>query len=89
MELSEETLTHLHAFPSTTAQALELYLTQGIQPGSFLEGILSNNLKMACGSADRWNRSLIYDYVHFLYNYVPAICWGSPENYQQWMEAHK
>jgi hypothetical protein len=58
----------------------------GIPPGSFLEAVLTNNLRCAVERADEYNRDNLVNWVTLLYNHVPAACWGSPEKYQQWVD---
>jgi hypothetical protein len=60
---------------------LKLYFDQGIEPGSFMASVLSNDLKEACGRADYINQRLIFETVSWLYNEAPLGSWGSPENY--------
>lgn len=62
------------------------YIENGYPVGSFLQALLSNNLKETFGCADDVNQRRVFDYVHFLYNYAPAQCWGSPEAVAYWQE---
>lgn len=64
---------------------LRRYIDNKILPGSFLEAVLRNNLKEAMGRADSRNRRRVFEYVEYLYNYAPAICWGSDEKYEAWL----
>ena len=67
--------------------AMERYIQNGILPGSFLEAVLSNNLRDAVARADDINRDALPDYVRFLYNHAPSFCWGSPEAVEEWCKA--
>lgn len=69
-----------HLMPS-----LHGYIEQHIPTGGFLEAVLSNNLKEACGRADDENLWLIPIICAWLYNQAPLNCWGSPERVQQWL----
>lgn len=72
--------------PEHMIGALSRYVFDGLQPGSFLGAVLSNDLRRAVGCADEKNRDNLVNWVTLLYNYVPAACWGSPEKYRQWVE---
>ena len=65
--------------------AIVRYVIDHVYPGDFLEAVLENNLKEAFGRADDINRQKMYEYVYFLYNFVPKACWGSPQAYRNWL----
>lgn len=65
---------------------VERYLSHGIPPGHFMSSLLKNDLKETVARADDQNQLLIRDYVRFFYNCVPGGAWGSPENYDAWLE---
>lgn len=71
--------------PQHCRDGLKLYIERGIPPGSFLEAVVSNDLREACGRADHINRYRIFDYVSFLSQYAPFVAWGSPERYHSWI----
>lgn len=75
----------LYALESHQIEALERYVKDRIEPGSFLMAVLSNNLKEACGRADMYNRRRIFEYCEWLYNKAPSACWGSPERVEAWL----
>ena len=64
---------------------LRRYFEEGLLPGSFLEALLSNQLKQACERADDINQRLICDWVKWLYNHAPTRAWGSPEAVARWV----
>ena len=72
--------------PDRMLGALQRYVDHGIAPGDFLTAVLSNDLREACGRADDENRHLIFEYVKFLYNNAPSGCWGSEENFRNWIK---
>lgn len=74
------------SLPEHCRHGMKLYIERGILPGSFLQAVLANDLMGAFGRADDINRSRIQDYVTFLYNEVPAMCWGSREAIRRWVE---
>jgi hypothetical protein len=63
------------------------YLLHGIEPGSFLLAVLSNDLSAAFAYADETNRNAMYQHVMFLYNAAPNACWGSVAKVLSWLEA--
>ena len=70
-------------FPNAgLVQGLRLYFENGIEPGSFLSAVLCNDLKEACGRADRFNRHLLFEIVYWLHNDAPAGTWGSPQAFE-------
>lgn len=71
--------------PDHCQDGLKLYLEHGIPTGSFLEAVLSNDLRKAVGRADDVNSRAIPNYIKFLYSYAPVDSWGSPENYASWI----
>lgn len=72
--------------PDYMIGALSRYVFDGLPPGSFLEAVLSNDLRRAVERADENNQAMIVNWVKLLYNHVPASCWGSPEKYHQWID---
>jgi len=80
---------HKEMIPSEFVAALKRYVHHGILPGSFLQAVLKNDLREACGRADHIRKYTIWDYVAFCHNYIPAGCWGSPEAVADWVAAVK
>jgi hypothetical protein len=64
------------------------YIVQGRPTGDFLYAILTNDFKKACYHADDANRTALYDYGSFLFNYAPVVCWGSVQRVHDWMNKH-
>jgi hypothetical protein len=60
--------------------ALQLYVSKGILPNSFLRFVLSNDLVKAVGTADEEARLNMYEIISYIYNELPAFVWGSDEN---------
>jgi hypothetical protein len=61
------------------------YVENGIPPGHFLQAIFCDSLVEACGRGDAENLALIPAYAKLLVNQCPALCWGSPGDYRQWV----
>lgn len=74
--------------PGHMHDGLVLYIQHGLQPGSFLVALLSGDFFEACRRADEENFNALQAYARFLYNDVPAGCFGSKENVEGWMEQH-
>lgn len=62
------------------------YIEHGVEPGNFLEAMLTNDLRGACYYADTTNRHAIFNYVMFFHNYAPSECWGSKQRFEAWMK---
>jgi hypothetical protein len=74
--------------PAHCRGGLQRYIEHGIEPGSFLKAILTNNLVEAFCRADDINLPRISDYARFLYWECPSIVWGSEEKVEEWI-SHK
>jgi hypothetical protein len=61
------------------------YVLHGTIPSSFLAAILQDRLKEAYLHADYFQRRNINDYIEFLMTEVPAVSYGSPEAYNDWI----
>ena len=71
--------------PAHMMDAITRYIDDGIKPGSFLTGIISNDLREAVSNADDENLHNIPAYMGYFYNEAPSGCWGSPEFMQEWI----
>ncbi len=71
--------------PDYMRKQLASYVDQGTQPGDFLGCVLSNDLRGAFHHADFANIRRIRDFLMFLDAHVPAICWGSKPEFEEWM----
>jgi len=63
---------------------LDAYAYYGKPLGGFLTAVVTNDLFEAMGKADSYNRASLYQICHYIYNELPADCWGSPAK----MRAH-
>lgn len=70
--------------PGRTLEALWLYINEGVPTGSFLEAVLTNNLRDAVGRADQQNTEALSALVSYLYNECPSQCWGSEERVENY-----
>ncbi len=70
---------------SDLTRSVDLYILRGVPVGSFLEAVISNDLREAMGRADEGSRANLFGLVRYLHNDCPGGCWGSPERYSEWM----
>jgi len=75
--------------PEHMREGMKRYLEHGIEPGSFMMAVLTNNLKEAFARADHLNKHYIGNIVSYCYNEIPGAAWGSPENVEAWMESFR
>ncbi|MCX7593137.1 MAG: hypothetical protein N2235_05145 [Fischerella sp.] len=72
--------------PRHTRQALYDYFIHRYEPGSFLMGVLTNDLYRAANSADAENATKIKAIVKWLLCAAPAGSYGSVETVKDWLE---
>ena len=72
--------------PRYMQDGMRRYIVNGIEPGSFLAAVLSNDLMEALRRGDDVNRQALPVYGMFLYNEAPCGCFGSVENYRSWIK---
>lgn len=65
-------------------EAIDRWVNDACPMGGFINAVLENNLKEALGRADEDAYHNIRDIVKYLYNEVPAGCWGSRERVKAW-----
>jgi len=75
-----------NGLPEGLKGGLQRYIEHGIEPGSFLQAVLRNDLMGSFAQADIHNRYLLFDIVRWLYNEAPSQCWGSSEKVKAWIE---
>ncbi|KKN81346.1 hypothetical protein LCGC14_0319590 [marine sediment metagenome] len=68
-------------------EALDNYAKKRWPTGQFLSAVLSNDLKGATGHADADNIRVLPAIVSYIYNDLPAPCWGSKEEVVAWLAA--
>jgi|WetSurMetagenome_2_1015567.scaffolds.fasta_scaffold183302_3 hypothetical protein len=73
------------SLPVRIITSLHRYQHQRVPTGDFLRAILENNLLEAVMTADDENIKIIPDIVHYIYNYLPSISWGSKERVEAWL----
>lgn len=73
--------------PQHTKEALDRYVEHGLDTGSFLCYVLSNDLFGAMGHADQENARAIKEICQYIYCELPSACWGSKEMYINWIKS--
>ncbi len=68
----------MNACPENIKESI-LHYVLGRPTGGFLEAVLTNDLMEAVMRADEVNRECLPAILSFVYDYVPADMWGSPE----------
>ncbi len=71
--------------PSHTELAIDEYVLIGFRPGSFLYGVLSNDLHQAVIHADYINENYIIPIVKWIHQHAPPQSFGSPEIVDNWI----
>ena len=66
-------------------ESIMSYVHDRVPPGDFLEAVLENDLKESFERADDDNIRSMFEIVQFVYNEIPARCWGSPEKVKRWL----
>ena len=64
---------------------LDKYARHGVPTGGFLKAVLANDLAQAVGRADEESIVELRDIVRYVYNHLPATCWGSYERVEEWL----
>jgi hypothetical protein len=72
--------------PAHMQSGLLGYIERGEPVGGFLSALLSNDLRGTFERADDINLEAIRAYMVFLYNHVPAGCWGSKARFEAWQD---
>lgn len=73
--------------PTYMLDGISCYVLYGIRPGSFLEAVFSNDLRGAFERADHNNSHIIREYLMLAYSTLPANCWGSVKQFEEWLKS--
>jgi hypothetical protein len=66
-------------------ESLDRYAKDHVETGGFLRSVLENNLSESVARADDLSKINIVAIVTYVYNELPAPCWGSPEKVEAWL----
>lgn len=75
--------------PSGAVEGLRRYVEQGIRPGHFLQGLLSNDLRMTIAAADSENMRLLHNWVLFVHWELPGRIHGHKSVMDAWIRLHE
>lgn len=84
-EQCENDMTYRH-IKQDTIETINLYVTHGLPPGSFVSAVLANDLMGAFSKADEKNMIAMLPIVTYIYNEIPGNCHGSYERVKQWID---
>lgn len=73
--------------PEHILPAIARYLVRGVVPGSFMESMLTNDLRGVMQNADDQNIRALPAIWSFCYNNIPSAAWGSPSNLSKWVRS--
>jgi len=71
--------------PEAMREHARAYVERHQPVGGFLTAVLSNDLVNAIGRADAENVLYMAEWAMWLWNDIPAPCWGSPEKVRAWL----
>jgi hypothetical protein len=71
--------------PVRILDSIHAYVEHRRMPGGFVVAVLENSLSGALGAADDASRRGLDDIMSYLWNEVPADCWGSPAKVEAWL----
>ena len=72
--------------PERFRHGLELWIDEGVPPGSFLRRVLENDLYGAVVAADMQSRRELSELVLWIAQNAPPGSWGSPRAVIAWQE---
>ena len=85
--LQDRLVAYARNMPDTYISDLQNYLIYGLEPGSFLKSLYSNDLRSAVRYTDSFNEwDWIRAFIEFLEHNAPAESWGNTERVQKWMK---
>jgi len=70
--------------PPHLRAGMERYVLDGVEQGSFLQALFSNDLE-ALLRADDTSLPALRQLVYLLNNFVPSPAWGSAKAVERWM----
>ena len=73
---------------SSTKSDLDAHANQGRGAGHFVTAVLENNLSRAVSYGDERNLLDLVEITKYVFNHLPAECWGSPDRVDKW-RAHR
>lgn len=74
-------------FPERMKEGIRNYILSGVEPGLFLQAVISNDLLAAVCRADSVNAPLLKQYAQWFYNTAPMRSYGSRDKMLAWIES--
>ena len=78
------TIYYASNIPALTRETLDAWASDARPVGGFVQAVLENDLREAFARADYDNTLAMPAIVSYIYNDLPALCWGSKENFAAW-----
>ena len=70
--------------PVHILDSINRFVEHGLEPGSFVKAVLSNDLVGAFNAADTASLRGLQDILRYCRWKIPGTCWGSPEKVKNW-----
>jgi hypothetical protein len=74
-----------HEAPVHVLDSINAYVTDRQRPGGFVTAVLEDRLTVALRAADSASRRGLDDILLYVWNEIPATCWGSPARVAAWL----
>lgn len=75
----------LEILPRHMQDAVKRYIEYGIEGGSFLNAVMSNEFTETIGRADAINLQYLQKWAEYIYWYAPYECHGSWKKVEAWI----
>jgi len=83
--MTDSTTDFKYDIPDQIQSALDRYVEQKLKPGSFTYAVLCNDLHSATMHADNVSIARIKEICSYVWNELPAECWGTKEVVDMWL----
>jgi hypothetical protein len=70
--------------PDAVKASIDEWVICGRSPGHFVQAVLRSDLFGAFRHGDAESLAALYEIVNYVYNRIPAPCWGSQEKMENW-----
>jgi hypothetical protein len=71
--------------PIRILDSINAYVKDRQRPGGFVTAVLEDRLTAALRAADSASRRGLDDILLYVWNEIPATCWGSPARVAEWL----
>ena len=80
----EQSYFERYQLPGHVWGGIRSYVMLGIKPGHFLTHLFEGNLFGLYAHVDAENSVRVADFIQWIYNHAPSLCWGSPSKVEAW-----